>query len=155
MFPKFFGSRRMSFLFTDWSLSERRYLIAKLVNFSEITAINQSEILSAECWLIGGFRGRISTKWDHDNCVASGATILWSGKRLANWIILRKFRVENSAPPYSRCNCVDTGDTICLPYSARWFPRISLLLFSVYLQTHSKKQYQQEKNYQGERQILI
>ncbi len=48
MFPKFFGSRRMSFLFTDWSFSERRYLIAKLVNFSEITAINQSEILCAE-----------------------------------------------------------------------------------------------------------
>jgi len=49
MFPKFFGSRRMSwqsqaasrllFLFTDWSFSDKRYLNVKLVNFSEIIAM--------------------------------------------------------------------------------------------------------------------
>ena len=34
----------LDFLFTDWSFSDKRYLITNLVIYSEITAINQSEI---------------------------------------------------------------------------------------------------------------
>ena len=49
MFSSFSALAVCLLLFTDWSFSERRYLVAKVVNFSEITAMNQSEVLSAEC----------------------------------------------------------------------------------------------------------
>ena len=55
MFLKFFGSRRMSFWFTDWSFSDMRYLNTKLVKFSEIIAMCQLENLDAECCVRGGW----------------------------------------------------------------------------------------------------
>lgn len=65
--------------------------------------------------------GNTSTIWLHVNCVASGDTICGSGNKLANYIILRRFLSLYSFLPYSCRNCVDSVNTIRLPYSARLF----------------------------------
>ena len=67
---------------------------------------------------------------DQDNCVTSGVTIFMSGNIEANCIILRIVRGSNPLSPYSNCNCVDTADTICFPYSARSLPSTSRLMRS-------------------------
>ncbi len=55
MFPKFSTLAVCLFLFTDWPFSDKRYLNAKLVNFSDIIAMVQLENLGAECCVRGGW----------------------------------------------------------------------------------------------------